>query len=47
LLGDASKAKTKLGWEAKTTFDELVSEMVDSDLKAIEREPSRHDRTSR
>ena len=47
LLGDPSKAKAKLGWEAKTTFDELVTEMVDSDLKAIEREAWRNDRTSR
>ena len=47
LLGDPSKAKAKLGWEAKTTFDELVAEMVDSDLKAIEREAWRNDRTAR
>ena len=47
LLGNPAKAKAKLGWEAKTTFDELVSEMVDSDLKAIEREAWRQDRTSR
>ena len=47
LLGDPSKAKAKLGWEAKTTFDELVVEMVDSDLKAIEREAWRSDRTAR
>jgi GDPmannose 4,6-dehydratase len=47
LLGDPSKAKAKLGWEAKTTFDELVTEMVDSDLKAIEREAWRNDRTAR
>ena len=46
LLGDPSKAKAKLGWEAKTTFDELVIEMVDSDL-TIEREAWRTDRTSR
>lgn len=32
LLGDASKAKTQLGWEPRTTFEELVSEMVSSDL---------------
>ena len=32
----ASKAKDKLGWQAKTTFDELVAEMVESDLRAIE-----------
>ena len=33
LIGDASKAKHKLGWEAKTSFDELVKIMVESDLK--------------
>lgn len=32
LLGDPSKAKNKLGWEPKTTFLELVNEMVDADL---------------
>jgi len=38
LLGDASKAKQKLGWAAKTTFEELVSEMMREDLKAAERD---------
>ncbi|WP_236169997.1 GDP-mannose 4,6-dehydratase [Pseudomonas parasichuanensis] len=38
LLGDASKAKNKLGWTPKTTFQELVSEMVREDLKAAERD---------
>jgi len=38
LLGDPSKAKTKLGWEPKTTFDELVAEMVREDLKSAERD---------
>lgn len=33
LIGDATKAKTKLGWEPKITFSELVKEMVDNDLK--------------
>lgn len=33
LLGDASLAAEKLGWSPSTTFDELVSEMVESDLK--------------
>ena len=28
LLGDATKAKEKLGWEPKTTFDQLVEDMV-------------------
>lgn len=38
LLGDASKAKKKLGWETKITFDELVKEMVREDLKSAERD---------
>lgn len=32
LLGDASKAKMKLGWQPKCSFKELVQEMVESDL---------------
>lgn len=38
LLGDASKAKALLGWTPKTTFNELVAEMVREDLKAAERD---------
>jgi GDPmannose 4,6-dehydratase len=38
LLGDATKAKAKLGWAPKVTFDELVSEMVREDLKSAERD---------
>jgi len=38
LLGDASKAKNKLGWTPKITFHELVSEMVREDLKSAERD---------
>jgi GDPmannose 4,6-dehydratase len=34
LLGDSSKARTKLGWAPKVTFAQLVSEMVQSDLDA-------------
>jgi GDPmannose 4,6-dehydratase len=34
LIGDASKAKAKLGWEPKVRFEELVRIMVDADLKA-------------
>jgi GDPmannose 4,6-dehydratase len=34
LLGDASKAQRKLGWQPKTTFRELVRKMVESDLEA-------------
>jgi len=32
LLGDASKARQKLGWTSKTSFDALVCEMVEADL---------------
>ena len=38
LLGDPSKAKDKLGWTPKISFDELVAEMVREDLKAAERD---------
>lgn len=38
LLGDASKAKNKLGWTPKISFEELVSEMVREDLKSAERD---------
>jgi GDPmannose 4,6-dehydratase len=34
LLGDASKAHAKLGWKPSTTFEQLVKEMVQSDLDA-------------
>ena len=38
LLGDPGKAKAKLGWVAKTSFAELVAEMVREDLKSAERD---------
>ena len=38
LLGDASKAKEKLGWVPKISFQELVTEMMREDLKAAERD---------
>lgn len=38
LLGDASKAKTKLGWTPKVSFKELVAEMVREDLKNAKRD---------
>ncbi len=38
LLGDPSKAKQKLGWTPKISFDELVAEMVQEDLKSAERD---------
>ncbi len=38
LLGDASKAKEKLGWTPRTSFRELVRLMMDADLELAERE---------
>jgi GDPmannose 4,6-dehydratase len=38
LLGDASKARRELGWEPQIGFDELVTEMVEEDLKLAERD---------
>ena len=36
LIGDPSKAKRVLGWEARTRFKDLVKLMVDADLKTLE-----------
>ena len=38
LLGDPTKAREKLGWSPKITFEELVSEMVREDLKIAKRD---------
>ena len=38
LIGDASKAKKKLGWEPKVKFKELVKIMVDADCELLERQ---------
>jgi GDPmannose 4,6-dehydratase len=38
LMGDATKAFEKLGWKAKTSFEQLVAEMVREDLKSAERD---------
>ena len=35
LLGDASKAKRMLGWEAKTPLKSLIEMMVEADLKRL------------
>ena len=37
LIGDYGKAKSKLGWEPHTTFDELIRLMVDADLELLGR----------
>ena len=44
LLGDATKAKELLGWEPTTSFEDLVTEMVKIDLKAIASEADRVNR---
>jgi GDPmannose 4,6-dehydratase len=44
LLGDASKARKRLGWTHETTFEELVAEMVREDLCSMAREPEGHRR---
>jgi len=37
LRGDASKAKSKLGWQAKISFEQMIHEMVDVDLQRLGR----------
>ena len=37
LLGDPAKAKAKLGWEAKTSLEELIQMMVDADMDRVRR----------
>ncbi len=36
LIGDASKARRKLGWQPRVTFRELIRMMVDADMKSVE-----------
>lgn len=38
LIGDPSKAGTKLGWEPQVTFEQLIQMMVESDLKQLKEE---------
>ena len=38
LIGDASKAQNKLGWKATTSLNELVNDMMESDLKLMSKE---------
>lgn len=44
LIGDPSKAKEKLGWTATCTLDEMVREMVESDLEEVAKEAGRKER---
>jgi len=44
LVGDSSKARAKLGWRPKVSFDTLVGEMVESDLAVLRQRQFRTDR---
>lgn len=44
LMADPAKAKTKLGWTPTTKFEDLVTEMVEADLKAVRNEADRRNR---
>ncbi len=49
LVGDASKAREKLGWEPQVSFEELVRLMVDADMDALRRGiryPEHHEATA-
>ena len=46
LLGDASKANKTFGWKPETTFAQLVTEMMEADMKAVAKEKDRQDRAS-
>ena len=38
LLGDASKARQKLGWKPRTSFQELIAEMIEADIKEAQKD---------
>ena len=44
LVGDPSKAKRKLGWKATTKFEDMIAEMVDSDMVEVREEQARRNR---
>ncbi len=44
LVGDPSKARKKLDWQATTSFEEMVAEMVESDLEGMRAEKARKNR---
>jgi GDPmannose 4,6-dehydratase len=45
LLGDASKARQRLGWRHRTVFDDLVKEMIMADLETVKKEDQRRNRS--
>lgn len=38
LLGNPAKAKAKLGWEGKISLEEMITTMVDAEMKRVARE---------
>jgi GDPmannose 4,6-dehydratase len=40
LIGDSSKAKRNLGWEPRTSFEELIRLMVDADVELLKHSPA-------
>ena len=46
LLDDATKARNKLGWHHKTSFDQLVQEMVEADMIVVQKKRERLNRGS-
>src|SRR5262249_21552555 len=44
LQADPGKAKQQLGWSHTTTFDDLVKEMVEADLRSVRSEADRRNR---
>jgi GDPmannose 4,6-dehydratase len=44
LVGDPSKARAKLGWRHKTSFDALVTDMVEADRVTVREERERRNR---
>lgn len=43
LMGDATKAKEKLGWEPRTSFEELINLMMQNDIEKYENRGNNHD----
>jgi hypothetical protein len=47
LLGDSTKARTKLGWNPQTSFEQLVDMMVECDLELASQEKALAERETR
>jgi GDPmannose 4,6-dehydratase len=44
LLADPTKARAKRGWTTRTSFEDLVTEMVEADLRTVNNESERRNR---